>query len=243
MKRYVVYTCFALALIWACRKSGDNTPAGPTPFKIELPAHFPAPVYDLSQNPPTVQGIALGRRLFYDPGFRGTARSPAGSVTSSLPLSPISTIRSAMVSTTGRVSGPFHRSLTSSGSGILCGMGRQSPGYTAAYTHYRRQRDGEDLSRLISRLNADKKYRGLFDGAFGPGEINSQKLFRALSQFMATMNSYNAKYDSVINKKAQFTTEEARGMRYSRLNAPPAIKSRYLQMAPSAITAFPTIPP
>lgn len=202
-----------MALVWACRKSGDKAaPATPTPLHIGLPAHFPQPVYDLSQNPPTVQGVALGRRLFYDPR-----------------LSRDSTISCGFCHQQFAAFAHFDHAL-SHGIDNRTGI-RSVPSlfnllwqkdfmWDGGVNHLDIQpltpitdvnEMGEDLARLIDRLNADKKYRGLFDGAFGPGEINSQKLFRALSQFMATMNTFNAKYDSVISKKAQFTADESAG--------------------------------
>jgi cytochrome c peroxidase len=36
-------------------------------FALDLPAHFPAPTYNLSSRPLTEDGIELGRKLFYDP--------------------------------------------------------------------------------------------------------------------------------------------------------------------------------
>ena len=36
-------------------------------FRLAIPSNFPQPVYDLSVNPLTEEGIALGKMLFYDP--------------------------------------------------------------------------------------------------------------------------------------------------------------------------------
>src|SRR4029077_7088049 len=38
----------------------------PTPVKFIVPKGWPQPVYDFSKNPLTQEGIALGRKLFYD---------------------------------------------------------------------------------------------------------------------------------------------------------------------------------
>lgn len=213
MKKYVVYTCFILGLFWACRKSGDNNgPSGPTPYKIELPAHFPAPVYDLSQNPPTVQGVALGRRLFYDPRLSRDSTISCGFCHQQFaafahfdhPLS------HGIDNRTGFRSVPSLFNLIWQGDFMWDG-GVNHLDIQPLTPITDANEMGEDLSRLIDRLNADKKYRSLFEGAFGTPEINSQRLFRALSQFMATMNSFNSKYDSVIAKKAVFTPDEAGG--------------------------------
>ncbi|WP_240646679.1 cytochrome-c peroxidase [Chitinophaga rhizosphaerae] len=213
MKKYVVYTCFVMALIWACRKSGDNKPpAGPTPYTISLPAHFPQPVYDLSRNPPTVEGVALGRRLFYDPRLSRDSTISCGFCHQQF---------AAFAHFDHALShGIDNRNGFRSVPSLFNLLWQKDFMWDGGVNHLDIQpltpisdanEMGEDLGRLIARLNADKKYRSMFDGAFGPGEINSQKLFRALSQFMATMNSFNAKYDSVLTHKAQFSPDEQAG--------------------------------
>lgn len=215
MIRYVIYMGCLFLLIWSCRKTASVRP-GPQPYALELPAEFPAPVYDMSQNPLTVEGIALGRRLFYDPR-----------------LSRDSTISCGFCHQQFAAFAHFDHPLSH---GIDNNTGfRSVPGlfnliwqkdfmWDGGVNHLEIQpltpitdpnEMGEDLGRLISRLNADQKYRAMFNDAFGEGEISSQKLFRALAQFMATMNSFNSKYDSVMRKLpgAQFTLEEANGYR------------------------------
>lgn len=213
MKQYVVYTCFVIALFWACRKSRDgNGPGAPTPYTVELPAHFPQPVYDLTQNPPTVQGIALGRRLFYDPRLSRDSTISCGFCHQQFaafahfdhPLSHGIDNRNGIRSVPSLFNLIWQRDFMWDG-----GVNHLDIQPLTPITDENEM--GEDLNRLITRLNADKKYRSLFEGAFGPGEINSQRLFRALSQFMVTMNSFHSKYDSVITKKAQFTPDEAGG--------------------------------
>ena len=62
---------FASVLVIACSEpeTADNPEPKdrkPTPYQIDLPGNFPDPVYDLSENPLTEEGIALGKMLFYD---------------------------------------------------------------------------------------------------------------------------------------------------------------------------------
>ena len=45
----------------------------PTPRRLDLPSNFPKPTYDISNNPITEEGFALGRYLFYD-GWDGEWR-------------------------------------------------------------------------------------------------------------------------------------------------------------------------
>jgi cytochrome c peroxidase len=72
---------------------------------------------------------------------------------------------------------------------------------------------GEDLGRLVQRLQGDAGYRKMFKAAFGTEEVTSQRLFRAITQFVATMVSFQSKYDSIMRKApgVAFTPEEQAG--------------------------------
>lgn len=54
---------------------------------------------------------------------------------------------------------------------------------------------GESIVNVIAKLKATAKYRQLFTDAYGSDEINSQKMFRSMAQFMGLLYSYNSKYD------------------------------------------------
>ena len=58
-------------LVPSCKKDPDgNNPPGetwdPTPYELIIPQGFPDMIIPLD-NPMTEEGVALGRRLFYDP--------------------------------------------------------------------------------------------------------------------------------------------------------------------------------
>lgn len=82
---------------------------------------------------------------------------------------------------------------------------------------------GMNLDTLVNRLKATTYYPALFTKAFGDNTINSDRVSKALSQFVRSIVSYNSKYDAGratvgVNAPpggfnfANFTTEENRGM-------------------------------
>lgn len=215
MIRYAIYIGCLFVLVWSCKKTGSVKPGpAPEPYQLQLPADFPAPVYDMGQNPLTVQGIALGRRLFYDPRLSRDSTISCGFCHQQFaafahfdhPLSHGIDNRTGFRSVPSLFNLIWQKDFMWDG-----GVNHLEVQPLTPITDPNEM--GEDLARLIARLNADAKYRSLFNAAFGAGEINSQKLFRALAQFMATMNSFNSKYDSVMRKLpgTQFTLEEANG--------------------------------
>ena len=69
----------------------------------------------------------------------------------------------------------------------------------------------ESLANAVAKISADKDYHRLFANAFGSPEITSDKIARALEQFLLVQVSFNSKYDRVMNGAEKFTDEETRG--------------------------------
>ena len=94
---------FVLALACQTQKGSDPVPNPPssgggvvyqtTPYTLRKPANFPTMVYDLSQNPLTIEGVSLGKPCFMIPPCRVIRRLAAGFATSSLPVSDTPTMR------------------------------------------------------------------------------------------------------------------------------------------------------
>lgn len=72
---------------------------------------------------------------------------------------------------------------------------------------------GEDLNNVIAKLQASTKYKDLFNKAYGSETVDSQKILRAMAQFMGLIYSYNSKYDLYKRgeNNAQFDVAEQRG--------------------------------
>ena len=51
------------------------------------------------------------------------------------------------------------------------------------------------FNEIISKLSEDQTYQNMFKDAFDNGEISSENILKALSQFMVMMVSSNSKYD------------------------------------------------
>jgi cytochrome c peroxidase len=65
----------------------------------------------------------------------------------------------------------------------------------------------------VSYLKADPFYVRLFKKAFGrPGDINEEKMDKALDQFMMSIVSCNSKYDRMKRGEEQLTASEQRGL-------------------------------
>lgn len=82
---------------------------------------------------------------------------------------------------------------------------------------------GMNLDTLLNKLNRISYYPALFENAFGNKTITSEKVSKALAQFVRSIVSYNAKYDvgranfpanlapAQLGDFANFTAQENRG--------------------------------
>jgi len=69
----------------------------------------------------------------------------------------------------------------------------------------------ETIENVLSKLRTDTVYPKLFKYAFGNTDINSQRMLKALAQFMGSIISSNSKYDKVQRGEASFTSTEQNG--------------------------------
>ncbi len=63
-----------LVLLWGCKKDSEPQPpvtTQPTPYTIKIPKYFPTLLNIPDDNPMTVEGVSLGRYLFYDGRLSG----------------------------------------------------------------------------------------------------------------------------------------------------------------------------
>lgn len=69
----------------------------------------------------------------------------------------------------------------------------------------------ETLPSIIAKLEASSLYRNQFKKAFGSNEINSNKVSLALEQFMNSIVSFNSKFDKAERGEAVYSESEKRG--------------------------------
>ena len=77
---------------------------------------------------------------------------------------------------------------------------------------------GEQMNSIVSKLNQSAFYKSLFFQSYQDSVISKEKLLKSLSQFLLTLVSYNAKYDSVMRKQASFTKQESNGYQIFKAN-------------------------
>ena len=72
---------------------------------------------------------------------------------------------------------------------------------------------GKNIPTLIGKLENSEYYPGLFEAAFGSPEITQEGIASALAQFIASMTTFNSKYDQEVATQAgNFTQSEINGL-------------------------------
>jgi len=70
----------------------------------------------------------------------------------------------------------------------------------------------ETLPNVIAKLSADAKCVNAFSQAFGSKEITSERIAKALEQFLLTLVSQESRFDRAARKVAELTESEKRGL-------------------------------
>jgi cytochrome c peroxidase len=181
-----------------------------TPHQFEN-GSFPMP--DLpSDNPLTVQGVELGRMLFYE-----TMLSKDGS--------------QSCATCHDQNNGFSDSARFSIGVELLPGRRQAMPIFNMAWHTNQFFWDGranllrdqalkpiqdalemnETLDNVIAKLTASEMYRNQFMRAFGSEEITDTKMALAMEQFMLSIVSHDSKYDKFLAGEVQLTASEERG--------------------------------
>lgn len=189
------------------------------PLEFKVPSNFPTLVYNIKINPPTQKGFELGKKLFYD----------------------------GRLSSEGTISCGFchiqqnafthHGHTVSHGVNNEVGTRNSPPIQNLAYqTHFMWDgaADNLDLQPVIPLLStiemngnltdimnmfkSDPVYSKLFKQAFSDGQINSENMLKALSQFMVMITSSNSRFDKFRRNESggTLTVDELSG--YSLFN-------------------------
>ncbi|WP_207495951.1 cytochrome-c peroxidase [Aridibaculum aurantiacum] len=221
MKRAISILFFAFVAagffaIEACKKT-DATPAA-TPMVFKTPAGWPEPAYNFGANPITNQGFELGRKLFYDGRLSKDGNFPCASCHQQF---------AAFATFDHNFSHGFDNTFTTRNAHGLYNLAwRNNFMYDGGIVHLDLQplapitatnEMAETIENVLNKLRADGTYRSMFKAAFGDETINTERMTKALSQFMLMMVSSNSRYDKM--KRGEYTFNLAEGLGYDIFKA------------------------
>lgn len=209
----IVVVCVALLVLCAA-----NVPS-PINVKLKFPESWPIPTYDFTTNPLTAEGIALGRKLFYDPILSADSIVSCSSCHLSF---------TAFTHVDHAVSHGVGDSIGTRNSLALMNLAWSKRFmWDGAVNHLDMQalapinhpdELGETTAHVVAKLQRTSTYPLLFEKVFGDATITGERFLKALSQFELTLVSANSKYDRVMLKAEAFTEQEANGYALFKTN-------------------------
>lgn len=219
MKYKILITSFiaVTVLLVACKKDETEQQANtsavkydPTPYTMNH-AGFPAPPI-ADDNLLTIQGVQLGRMLFYEKMLSGNNTQSCGTCHQ----------QQFAFTDTAKLSVGIHGLLGKRNSMTAVNMAWNTGGFFwDGRANLLRQQAlmpiqdelemDETLDNVITKLSASKTYRDQFMRAFGSEEITANKIALALEQFMNSIISNDTKYDKYRRGELTLDSSEERG--------------------------------
>jgi cytochrome c peroxidase len=182
----------------------------PTPFIIETPSGFPN-MNIPTNNPMTIEGVALGDKLFHDKVLSGNGMQACASCH----------LQSAGFSDTNQFSTGIDGLIGSRNASAIINSGWNNSNFWDGRASSLEEQAFEPItnplemhdtwSNVENKLNSDEEYPALFKAAFNIDYIDSNHIVMAIAQFERTLISSNSKFDKYLKGEIQLTTSELGG--------------------------------
>lgn len=222
-----------MLLVMACERDQTYTPVyKATPYTIQVPRFFPTALNIPADNPMTVEGVELGRFLFYDGRLSGRTHPDSLMSCASCHLQ----IRSFECGidhpkfTGGHPFGltgiPTPHSMMPMINLVWSGNGYLWNGKVSQDNPSPAMRNLEDFTwmaiaapheihgdttQVAALFQSIKGYPDLFKKAFGSDRVTVKNMGRAIAQFVRTLISSNSKFDRFMLGSSQLTPSERNG--------------------------------
>jgi cytochrome c peroxidase len=189
-----------------------NKGVSPDPYPLTVPHKFGSTFTIPADNPLTIQGIALGRMLFYEKKLSGdNSISCASCHQQRFAFTDGQALSFGVAGKKGRRSAMSLVNLLWSRKffwdGRATSLEEQAlvPIQDTLEMH-------QSLEGAVKKLKQTKIYPTLFEEAFGTKKLTADLIAKALAQFERTLISSNSRYDQYLRGEIKLTLEEKRGM-------------------------------
>ena len=182
----------------------------PTALELEYPSHFPAPNLP-ETNPLTIEGVRLGRHLFYDDRLSGDNTQNCGSCH----------LQESNFAEPKRFSTGIDGIEGTINAMVLSNMAWQDFFFWNGRINILEEQVKDPVvnpiemhaewPNVIEKLSQDQRYLDMYANAFGDDEITTARTAKALAQFIYTLVSGTSKLDAYIQGNYTFTASEQLG--------------------------------
>jgi len=229
LKNKLGFALFLLMLA-SCRKEQNHENTAPTPYTISIPSYFPTILNIPADNPLTVEGIRLGRYLFYDGRLSGRTDSLMSCYTCHIQSNAFECGLYNPEYPEGHPHG-LTGILTPHTMLPLINLVWNSNGYLWNGKIYpsnpaQGSRNIEDvvsmailaphefngnIEKTVAMIRSIPLYPPMFKAAFGTEEITIDRISKAIAQFIRTLISADSRFDRYLRGELQLTPPELNG--------------------------------
>ncbi len=217
---FLFIVAFTLLLDAGKKNTSDLYISNTTPLKLIIPDGWPKPSTNIfANNPLTEEGFQLGRKLFYDGRLSKDGNFSCASCHQQF---------AAFATYDHDLSHGFHDQFTTRNAPPLFNLAwKKFYHWDGGVNHIEVQalspmtasnEMAENVDSVLLKLRKDSSYVSMFKSAFGSTLINSQRMLKAIAQFVGSIVSANSKYDKVKRGEDSFNSAEARGYELFKAN-------------------------
>ncbi|MFY7741117.1 MAG: cytochrome-c peroxidase [Flavobacterium sp.] len=192
-----------------------------SPYDFVIPSNFPEMAQDISLNYPTKNGVALGRKLFYEPKLSrdNTISCAFCHEQSSAFTHHGHDFSHGINNLIGNRNAPSVQNMAFQSEFFYDGASNSIQMLSIVPIHNPVEMD-ESLPGIVEKLKQDPQYVRMFEAAFENGQVSSSNILNALAQFMTVMISADSKYDKYVRNEqgGNLTTQELQGLSLFQTN-------------------------
>lgn len=236
MKNYFFYTAFILLiLISSCSRNPDTDLIPlfkPTPYTIQIPPGFPTILNIPSDNPMTLEGIELGRYLFYDGRMSGRLSEDSMMTCGTCHLQensfecgidhpkfigghpygitgiPTPHVMLPMINLVWNSSGYLWNGKINKDNPDAAKRKLEDLAWMSIVAPHEMNGDTADVIEIFQNLPG---YTELFIKAFCSEDVTMDRMGKAIAQFVRTLVSANSKFDKYLRGEIQLSDSELNG--------------------------------
>lgn len=184
-------------------------PYQPTPYELARPSYFPSRTNIPDDNPMTEEGVALGRKLFYDVRLSGRDGTDGIRSCSSCHHQEHNFEFGAPTNTHHAMLPLINLAWNRTGLGWNGGVATLEDMVLAAVTSP--VEIDADTNQVVKYLQRTADYPELFEKAFGSRHITFVNVEKAIAQFVRSLVSVDSKFDRYLLGEEDLTEDELAG--------------------------------